>query len=60
MIISLRISETDGQLIKAYANYKNQTVSSYLRSLALKDIESEYLKVLEHFLKLPENSMYTE
>ena len=42
MIISLRVSETDGILLKKYAEYYDETVSSFLRRLALEQIERDY------------------
>ena len=56
MTISLRLSKTDWQLVKAYANYKNTTVSGYIRGLMLKDIENEYQSVLNEFLRVPEEA----
>ena len=54
MTISLRLNETDAQLIKAFANYKNESVSAYIRRLVMDDIEAEYMRVLERYLKMPE------
>ena len=54
MTISLRLNETDAQLVKAFANYKNLSVSAYIRTLVLDDIEAEYMRVLERYLDMPE------
>ncbi len=54
MTISLRLNETDAQLIKAFANYKNLSVSAYIRTLVMDDIEAEYMRVLEKYLDMPE------
>lgn len=53
MTISIRMNETDTQLIKAFANYNNESVSSYIRRLVMEDIEAEYTRVLESYLELP-------
>lgn len=45
MIISLRVSETDGVLIKKYAEYYDESVSSFLRRLAMEHIEADYQKL---------------
>lgn len=54
MTISLRLNETDAQLVKAFANYKNLSVSAYIRTLVMDDIEAEYMRVLERYLDMPE------
>ena len=53
MTISLRINDTDAELIRAFANYKNENVSSYIRRLVLNDIEKEYSKILDYYFELP-------
>ncbi|MGI6072053.1 MAG: DUF6290 family protein [Lachnospiraceae bacterium] len=47
MTISLRLSETDGVLIKRFADHKNETVSGLIRRLVLDYIEQDYLKLIE-------------
>lgn len=42
MIISLRLSEVDGVLLKKYAEYHNETVSAFIRRLAMEQIERDY------------------
>lgn len=55
MTISLRISDTDAQLIRAFANYKNVNVSTYIRELIMNDIEKEYANVMKYYFELPED-----
>ena len=51
MTISLRLSDIDAHLIKAFANYHNETTSHYIKRIVMDDIESEYMRVLEDFLE---------
>ncbi len=46
MIITIRVSDLDGALIKRYAAYNKETVSSILKRLIMEQIESDYNKLL--------------
>lgn len=47
MVISLRLSETDGELVKQYANRRGVTVSCFIRELLLDQIERDYKETLQ-------------
>ena len=47
MIITIRVNDLDGALIKRYASYHQETVSSLLKRLVLDQIETDYGKLLE-------------
>lgn len=48
MTISLRLSEEDTALIKKCAEFKNTTVSEFIRNAVMEQIEDEYdLKAYE-------------
>ena len=47
MVISLRLSETDGELVKQCANRKGKTVSSFIREMILDQIEMDYKETLQ-------------
>lgn len=42
VIISIRVDELDGMLFKTYAEYNHESVSAFLRRLALEHIERDY------------------
>lgn len=42
MTVSLRLSESEAEIIKAYANMNGMTVSTLLRSSVMERIENEY------------------
>lgn len=42
MIISIRVSELDGVLLKKYAQFYGESVSAFMRRVALETIEKEY------------------
>lgn len=42
MIITLRMSELDGTLVKKYAKFNDETVSAFIRRVAMEEIEREY------------------
>ena len=42
MIISIRVEELDGMLLKKYAEYNDESVSAFLRRLAMEEIERNY------------------
>lgn len=42
MIISLRLNEVDGVLLKKYAEYHNETVSAFIRKLVMNQIQKDY------------------
>jgi len=42
MVISLRLSEVDGELVKLYAFNKGVTVSTFIRDVVLDRIESDF------------------
>ncbi len=43
--ITLRMSEIDGILLKCFAEYNGETVSSYIRRVVMNDIEKEYRSI---------------
>ncbi len=47
MMISLRVSEIDGVLIKKYAKYHNETVSKMIRRIVFEQIEKDYHALME-------------
>ena len=51
MTISFRVSETDGILLKKYAESYHESVSSFLRRLAMQQIEHDYLELCERMEK---------
>lgn len=52
MTISIRLNETDSELIRNYAKLKNQSVSQIMRSAIMEQIEMEMdLKAYEEALK---------
>ena len=42
MVISVRVSDEDGNRMKAYATYKGVTLSALLRSAVQERLENEY------------------
>ena len=55
MTISLRVTEIDGTLIKKYAEYYHESVSAFLRRVALAEIEKDYIELCrrsEEYVKL--------
>ena len=46
LIITIRVSDLDGALIKRYAAFNKETVSSILKRLIMEQIESDYIKLL--------------
>ena len=47
MIITIRVTDLDGVLIKRYAHFNNETVSSLIKRLVMDQIESDYQKLIE-------------
>lgn len=47
MIISLRLSETDGELVRMCAINKGTTVSSFIREVLLARIESDFEEIIK-------------
>ena len=47
MIITIRVSDLDGALIKRYAGFHNETVSTLLKRLVMDQIEEDYRKLME-------------
>ena len=45
MIISLRLNNTDAQLIKCFADHNGYTVSAFLRMAVLDYIERNYVEI---------------
>ena len=56
MIISIRLSDLDGTLLKKFALCRNETVSAYVRRVVFSDIEQEYYRVMDEI----EGSLSTE
>jgi len=46
MIITIRVSDLDGALIKRYAHFNNETVSTLLKRLIMDQIEDDYRKLV--------------
>jgi len=46
MIITIRVSDLDGALIKRYAHFNNETVSTLLKRLIMDQIEDDYRKLI--------------
>ena len=47
MIITIRVSDLDGALIKRYAHFNKETVSTLLKRLVMDQIEDDYRKLVE-------------
>lgn len=47
MIITIRVSDLDGALIKRYAHFNKESVSSLLKRLIMDQIEIDYRKLVE-------------
>jgi len=47
MIITIRFTDLDGVLIKRYAHFNKETVSSLIKRLVMNQIESDYEKLIE-------------
>ena len=47
MILTIRVSDLDGVLIKRYASFHKETVSSLLKRLVMDQIETDYQKLIE-------------
>ena len=47
MIITIRVSDLDGALIKRYASFHRETVSNLLKRLIMDQIEDDYQKLSE-------------
>lgn len=47
MIITIRVTDLDGALIKRYASFNQETVSSLLKRLVMDQIEDDYRKLVE-------------
>ena len=47
MVISLRLSELDFELVKRSAMNRDLSVSAFIREAVLEHIECEYLKTIE-------------
>ena len=44
--ITIRVSDLDGALIKRYAHFNNETVSTLLKRLIMDQIEDDYRKLV--------------
>ena len=47
VIITIRVTDLDGVLIKRYAHFNKETVSSLIKRLLMDQIESDYQKLIE-------------
>ena len=47
MIITIRVTDLDGVLIKRYARFNKLTVSSLIKQLIMDRIEGDYQKLVE-------------
>ena len=51
-MITIRLDETEKEVIKNYANNKGLTISEFMKKIALDYIEDEYdLKIYKEYLK---------
>ena len=58
-MLSVRCNVDDEKLIREFANYKNMSVSEFLRQTALEKIEEEYdLKLVLEYIKNKENMKF--
>ncbi len=55
MTISLRLSDIDADLLKAYAASNGETVSEYIRRVVFDDIEEHYYELIR---SLDENLVF--
>ena len=59
MTISVRLSEEDTKLIKAYAEMNNTTLSDLIRNAIIEKIEDEYdLKLVKDYLDKKEKMSF--
>ena len=49
MIITIRVTNLDGALIKRYASFHKETVTSLLKRLIMDEIEKDYRKLIAEF-----------
>ena len=56
MIITIRVSDLDGALIKRYASFNRITVSCLLKDLIMEKIEQDYQKLIAG-LEVDENGL---
>ena len=49
MIITIRVTNLDGALIKRYASFHEETVTSLLKRLIMDEIEKDYRKLIAEF-----------
>lgn len=47
MIITIRVTDLDGALIKRYAHFHKETVSTLLKRLIMDQIEDDYRKLIQ-------------
>lgn len=59
MVISVRISEEEGHLIKAYTSRKGITVSHFLRQAVIDQLEGDYTLTPEEMEVVRELTAYT-
>ena len=58
-MITIRLDETEKEVIKNYANNKGLTISEFMKKIILDYIEDEYdLKVYKEYLKEKENGTF--
>ena len=55
MIITVRVDDVDGALIKRYASYNKETVSNLIKRLLISQIEEDYKKLLEEVEVMKKN-----
>ena len=46
MIITIRVTDLDGALIKRYASFNKETVSSLIKKLVMDKIEDDYRELI--------------
>ena len=47
MIITIRVTDLDGALIKRYAHFHKESVSTLLKRLIMDQIEEDYRKLVD-------------
>ena len=55
VILTVRVSDLDGVLIKRYALYNKETVSSLMKRLVMVQIEEDFRKLVEEMEEVKES-----
>ena len=60
MIVSIRVNDSDAELIKCFADHNGFTVSSFFRIAVMEYIEKHYIEVLEQKEVAEEENYFTQ